>query len=220
MRFAAIAVLVLVGSCFTFSAETSQPLANGSRTTVSDSDLAIQLPIDLVEAGDYAVSIKRQFGSPEEERLLRLAEAAFPIHVDRRARAPAELHLPKQKGLEWSRGGFDDVPIADVVCSRAVRHYWDVCIGYRTNSQFIPGRSFNSTRLAYTAALLRIEHYSHGGDTYRDVYVAELSLSWLQSCGELCGMCFRRVKEVVLNSRGDVLAVYVDHPTNNMMTVS
>ena len=112
------------------------------------------------------------------------------------------------------------MPIADVVSTRAVRYYMDVSIGYRTNSEFIPGRRFLKTSLDYSAALVRRDHYSHAGDAFRDVYVASLTLSWSQSCGGLCGMAFRRVKEVVLSPEREVLAVYVDDPVNNVMKVS
>jgi len=62
--------------------------------------------------------------------------------------------------------------------------------------------------------------YVRSGKTFKDVYVAEMILTWGQVCGGLCGYGFTRNKVVVLKADGEIVYVFLDDPVNSSSWVS
>lgn len=82
---------------------------------VSPEDLALSLPPAISDTcGDYRVLVERTYGSPEEARLLRIAEALYPPRDTLEAaieRAHFKLDdVPDVKDLWWS-SSFDGIRI-------------------------------------------------------------------------------------------------------------
>jgi hypothetical protein len=57
--------------------------------------------------------------------------------------------------------------------------------------------------------------YERAGKTFNNVYVANMTLTWAQVCGGLCGSGFTRNKIVVMSPSGEILDMFLDDPVNN-----
>src|SRR5262249_29693270 len=115
----------------------------------------------------------------------------------------------------WGYTDNDEIESTTVITARAVRYYYDLSIALRKNPDMPSGFQATETSLNYSATMKRIDHFSHAGDAFDDVYVADLNLEWRFRCGAICGMGFTRNKIVVLARNGDVLALYLDNPVNS-----
>ncbi len=127
-------------------------------------------------------------------------------------------HDPPQE--IWGMRGNDEIQSAQIVTSRAVRYYYDLTMAVGRDPHLPSGFDPVNTNLKYTASIKHFDHYSHKKDTFDNAYVADLTLEWSFVCGGLCGMGFTRNKLVVLNSDGDVVALYLDAPENSQSWVS
>jgi hypothetical protein len=185
---------------------------------VYEPDMAIELP-QVNEKDDFGtVKIAREFGSLTEEGLLRKSEAVYP--------GPSEMlrmFFANWAGWPYGQSGpmepFWGVPAKEkhdlsVVTARAVRYYYDERQDYTKNPKLGPIAEVSRMTLDYNGVIRHFDRYTHAGTTFKDVYVADMTLMWDFSCGGLCGGSCQRNKVVVLDQHGDVTALFLDAPMN------
>lgn len=190
---------------------------------VYEPDIAIELPQTSEDEGQYKIQIARSFADRREEAMLRKAEAVYPgpdkmVHDLFRSYWANES--PREMAPLWGVLGNDNIESTTTVTARAVRYYYDLSLAERKNPTLPTGFTAMSSSLKYEAAIKYFNQYSHGEETFNRVYVADLTLEWAFVCGGLCGMGFTRNKVVVLDSEGDVTAMFLDAPVNSVSWVS
>ena len=198
---------------------------NNARWFVYPPDMDIRLPQTSDKDGRNTIQISRSFSDSNEEEMLRRAEAVYSSPSKMIANVFRSLgywegKLPEEMGPIWGSLGNDNLLSADVVTARAVRYYYDLSLAAKANPHLATGFDAVASGLKYTAVIRHSDRYSHSGDTFEHVYVADLTLQWSFTCGGLCGMGFTRNKLVVLDEAGKVLAMYLDAPTNSESWVS
>ena len=206
-------------------AQFLQNLTTGQKAAwiVYEPDMAIQLPQTSEEEGPYKIQIARSFAGRMEEAMLSKAEAVYPAPnkmIQDLFRSYGPNQLPKEMTPLWGIPGNDNIELTTTVTARAVRYYYDLSVAARRDSALPTGFTAMGSSLKYAAGIKYFNQYSHGEDTFQRVYVADLTLEWGFVCGGLCGMGFTRNKVVVLDSQGDVVAMYLDAPVNSELWVS
>lgn len=193
---------------------------------IYEPDLSIEIPQARQPEGSNRVEIIRRFKGEREEAMLRRAEAVYPgvdSMVAKVAGSPAFFAQFAPLGNEplWWDSAHSGIREAYVVTSRAVRYYYDLSQELRTDPQrVLPGWGRWQTSLKYVATIDYHNQYERGRENFRDVYVGELNLQWSQVCGGLCGAGYKRSKVVVLDQRGNVVAMFLDAPANRGAWVS
>jgi hypothetical protein len=201
---------------------------------VYEPDMTIQLPQTSEPKGPYKIEISRSFANSNQEAMLRKAEAVYSSPSDMVAKVFRSLDdwEPDGQGNErtreraplWGMRGNDEIQSTQIVTARAVRYYYDLTLAVRQNPHLPSGFDALNTDLKYTATIKHFDHYSRKHDdkedSFENVYVADLTLKWGFGCGGLCGMGFTRNKLVVLNDKGEVIAMYLDAPENSSSWVS
>jgi hypothetical protein len=188
-------------------------------------DLEIELPATSQLEGAFPMELHRSFGNAEEAAMLTKAEAVYsgPSQmvgkVFRSIGYWASLQQPEMAPI-WGERGNDDIQQTEVVTARAVRYYYDLTLAVRQNLHLPSGFTAVHTNLKYDASIKHYDTYAHSKEQFENVYVADLNLEWGFTCGGLCGMGFTRNKLVVLNSQGEVIAMYLDSPVNSESWVS
>jgi len=191
---------------------------------VYEPDMMIDLPQTSDDKGRYKIYITRSFAQGEEA-MLRRAEAVYPGPSDMIQDVVTSFgaqvdETAKEMAPIWGSHGNDNIELTKTVTARAVRYYYDLSVAAKKNPHMPSGFTALATALKYDAKIKYFEHYSHGRDTFDNVYVADLTLEWTFQCGGLCGMGFTRNKLVVLDSQGNVVALYFDAPVNSQSWVS
>lgn len=192
---------------------------------VHEPDMDIDLPQTSEKEGPYKIEISRSFADSSEEMMLRKAEAVYPspskmVEDVFRSLGHWEQQNPGEMAPAWGRRGNDNIQSTDVVTARAVRYYYDLTQAARRDPHLATGFDAQYTDLQYHAVIKHVDEFVHNKDTFENVYVADLTLQWSFICGGLCGMGFTRNKLVVLDSEGNVIAMYLDSPLNSQSWVS
>ena len=203
----------------------SAPDAN-ARWLIYEPDLSIEIPQVTQREEHNPVEIVRSFRDEREAAMLRRAEDVYPSADEMAARVAREPRFfaqfaPLEDEPLWWDSAYGRIKAVSVITARAVRYYYDLSQDFRTNPQRrIPGWGRWITNLRYIATINHHEEYARGQETFRDVYVADLNLTWSQRCGGLCGAGYGRNKVVVLDRQGNVLAMFLDAPQNRGVWVS
>jgi hypothetical protein len=192
---------------------------------VYEPDTGIDLPQTSEKEGPFKMEISRSFGDPKEEAILRTAEAVYSGPAKMVEEVFRSLSYWANEPLDemapiWGMRGNDEIQSTEIVTARAVRYYYDLTRTVRQNPHLPSGFDAVNTNLKYVGAIKHFDRYSHKKDNFENVYVADLTLEWGFVCGGLCGMGFTRNKLVVLDSRGEVIAMYLDAPANSQSWVS
>jgi hypothetical protein len=179
----------------------------------------IELPEDLHWDGPYAVLIERK----GPRRYLRMAETVLPAREVVVA-AIAETHFrlweePSDSDLWWT-GWADGVRLPYAVNALAVSYYLDASKALRRRDfsgiqspDAAPGDEpfrLESSEFTYRANATYYDHYDRDGQDFRNVFVAQLGLSWRASPGLGVGMAFTLGRVVVMDADGGVVAVFGD----------
>jgi hypothetical protein len=177
----------------------------------------------------YRILIKREYASPEEERLLAKAESVYknPQTVEpellRQWRYLAEDYSILPEGEpKWWTGRSDGTFATELVTTGAVLYYYNLSQDFRINAGRLKDGSFQfiSSTLKYESSIKKMDVYERAGRSFSDVYVANMTLTWGQVCGGLCGSGFTRNKIVVMNTSGEILEMFLDDPVNRSSWVS
>lgn len=92
----------------------------------------------------------------------------------------------------------------------------------RNNNGILKANTFTflSSSLKYEASIKKVDAYERAGKSFTNVYVANMTLTWAQVCGGLCGFGFTRNKIVVLSLSGEIVGMFLDDPVNRRSWVS
>ncbi len=204
--FLAFGLLLLV-SAFT-AAQQEQ------RFIVDTEDLSHPLTIKKSNrSGSHTVYISRRFANEGEEKLVRIAEAVYPARseVTQKGDPIRKTEAGVSKERLWWCKEFDGVRIPYAITKSAVAYYLEVSKEFEKKKPREPFWSnMKSSSLMYSASITRKESYQTGEVTRKDVYVVSMKLEWSQYCGKLCAMWFEKSRTIVLNQKGEVLAVEGD----------
>ena len=176
-------------------------------------DLKIELPETDENDTPFKTQITKTYRGSYEEEMLRKAEAVYPRasrsadDVFRSSEAWVD-HIPRPMTPIWGGTGNDNIQEAEVVTASAVRYYYELTITARQNPKLPTGFTARRTNLKYNASINYFEKYSHKGENFADVYIADLTLVWGFNCGGLCGVGFTLNKVVVLDRGGNVLTMF------------
>jgi hypothetical protein len=192
---------------------------------VYEPDMGVELPPTSVTEGPYKIQISRTFSDSNEEQMLRKAEAVYSSPSKMIADVLGSLNYWASKPSEemapiWGMTGNDNIQSTNVVTARAVRYYYDLWLAAKSNPRLPTEFDALSIGLKYEGLIKHFDRYSHSGDNFENVFVADLTLQWGFTCGSLCGMGFTRNKLVVLDAYGNVVAMYLDAPVNSESWVS
>ncbi len=204
--FLAFCLLLLV-SAFT-AAQQEQ------RFRVDTEDLSHPLTIKkLNRSGSHTVNISRRFANEGEEKLVRIAEAVYPARseVTQKGDPVRKTGAGVNKDRLWWCNEFDGVLIPYAITKSAVAYYLEVSKEFGKRRPREPFWSnMKSSSLMYSASITRKESYQTGEVTRKDVYVVSMKLEWSQYCGKRCAMWFEKSRTIVLDEKGEVLAVEGD----------
>ena len=183
---------------------------------LSNHDLALELP-RLRDAPPYHATVRRSFGSPEEERLLRIAESTYPtpeaIQHDLEPWYPELPPNPENEELWWFEA-FDGVRIPYALTRASVAYYLRLTGAFRAGDFDSVGTfPMQSSSVEYTATIERRSEFIYEGNRFEDVYVVEMDLSWTDVCGNLCALWFSKKRTVVLSLDGELRALFGDGVT-------
>lgn len=175
----------------------------------------------------YPILITREYGSPDEERLLAKAESLYknpkPIEPEllRQWRYIAEdAVFPDGEPKWWS--GRADILATELVTTEAVLYYYNISHALRSKEGKLTENSFKflSSSLKYEGSIKKMDVYERAGRSFHNVYVANMTLTWAQVCGSLCGSGFTRNKIVVMSPSGEILEMFLDDPVNRRSWIS
>ena len=191
--------------------------------------LLATIPSENIRHPRHPILIKREYSSPAEGKLLAKAESVY------KNPATFEPELLKQWSYfaendavipdgepKWWTSGKQTVLAADVVTTEAVLYYYNISHALRSKAGKLKDNSFkfSSSRLRYDASIKKMDVYERAGRSFDNVYVANMTLTWAQVCGDLCGSGFTRNKIVVMSPSGEILGMFVDDPVNRMSWIS
>ena len=191
--------------------------------------LMATIPCDKNRGGNYSVVIKREFCSPDEEKLLAKAESVYknpePVESDllkqwRRYADPNEV-LPDGQPKWWT--AMPDVILStELLTTEAVLYYVNITQTLRSKGGKLKEKSntFSHANLKYEASIKKMDAYERAGKSFKDVYVANMTMTWAQVCGNLCGYGFTRNKIVVMSPTGEILEMFIDDPRNDKAWIS
>ena len=186
--------------------------------------LLATIPTENSRAGNYSILIKREYGSRDENKLLAKAETLYknPDRVDlellKQWRYNAEPYVILPDGEpKWWGGPTSSIQTAELVSTGAVLYYYNISQSFRSNEGKLNSDSFRflSSTLKYEASIKKMDVYERSGKSFNNVYVANMTLTWGQVCGGLCGSGFTRNKIVVMSPSGEILEMFLDDPVNN-----
>lgn len=186
--------LLLVALGFVvFGCSEETPLSPGHALTAGAA-LVDSLPASLVDTtGPYDIVIARSIES-RLMRYLRIAEGT-----------------PPTRGSDWRFYGFDGVAIPSAITSDAVSYYIGLSRDFQ-NGDFSGSNGIRmiGSAVTYRGSVSFQASTTVAGNTYRNVFVVQMNLSWFDYCGDLCAMGFDRTRTVVITPGGLVLQVSGD----------
>ena len=188
---------------------------------LSNHDLGLELP-KFEDTPPYRATVRRSFGSPDEERLLRIAESTYPTPVTiQRDLEPWYPELPPNPENEdiWWYDSFDGVRIPYALTRASVAYYLRLTEAFRAGDFDSVGTfPMQSSSVEYTATINRRADFVYEGNRFGDVYVIEMELKWGDVCGNLCGLWFTKSRIVVLSLDGKLRAQFGDGVTPFMVS--
>lgn len=191
--------------------------------------LLATIPSEDRKDPNHSILIKREYGSPDEEKLLVKAEALY------KSPEPVELELLKQWNHfaqesvdipagepKWWSGEVNTLLAAELVTTEAVLYYYNISLELINKQGKLKDNSFKfvHSSLKYEASIKKMDVYERAGRNFSGVYVANMTLTWGELCGGLCGFGFTRNKIVVMSPSGEILAMFLDDPLNRLSWIS
>ena len=178
----------------------------------SERDLKIVVKDESIDSKNHKSVIARTNASPAEVDLIRTAEALYPDLSKLDEKSPfKQIEVLPENETEpyWSGGSFDGVKIALTISTRALQYYHEMSATFRSDKN--PTRiTMNGTSFEYSAKVERRSQFAINTETFKEVRVVTMRLSWSQYCGNLCAMVFSTSKIVVFGLDGRPVAMYID----------
>jgi hypothetical protein len=137
--------------------------------------------------GEFTYSIRRGWPDSTGERLLRVAESVYPprdIPVRIASRNGYELGGDSAHISLWWFKGIDAARVPYAVTAGALEHYLSLTRLYRERRFREAGtRPLFRSKLVYRATIAERDTFRIGSDSFRDVWVATLTLLWTYDDG-------------------------------------
>ena len=187
------------------------------------------IPTEGSRHARHRISIKREYGSFGEEKLLAKAESVYKnpetveIELLKEWRAVAEPNFVLPDGApKWWTGPVDTILSTELVTTEAVLYYYNTSLAFIDKDGKLKENSFTflESSLIYEASIKKMDVYEHAGKSFNNIYVANMTLTWAQVCGSLCGYGFTRNKIVVMSPSGEILEMFLDDPVNRSSWIS
>jgi hypothetical protein len=200
-----------------------------ARWAVYSPGLLATIPTENTRASKYSILIKREYGSPDEEKLLAKAESLYknPDRVDlellKQWNYNAEPYVILPDGEpKWWTNEVNGILSTELVSTNAVLYYYNISQTLRSNDGKLNEKSFKflSSNLKYEASIKKWDLYERAGKSFNNVYVANMTMTWGEMCGSLCGYGFTRNKIVVMSLSGEILEMFLDDPANSRSWIS
>jgi hypothetical protein len=173
--------------------------------------------------GDFTCSIERNTSDTTAARLLAIAECLYP---------PRNLvaRMAEQKGYEfgsdtvgvplWWSKGTNERRIPYAATRAALEFYLKLTQKYRDREYREPGtQPMFSSALVYRASSARREEFELEDKSFRDVYVANVVMSWTYDNGTFLPFVASR-RTVVFTPAGEILAVDGDGQATEEVSIS
>lgn len=201
------------------------PTAPGTGTPIiySLTSRHVQITYHPPTGGGCSIEVTRAFRTPEEERLIGIAEVTYPL---RDAIAPPDVAMlrpiPARKHLWWL-GPDEGLRVPYAVTMDALLYYIDRVqrYGRGTPPDKEPG-AMPVSHLNYSASVTHQSSFARDKATYLDVHVVELRLEWAAGSVGNNGMSsaagFTLDRTVLINRNGQVVAVFGDRAASLLVT--
>jgi hypothetical protein len=147
-----------------------------------------------------SVAIHRTYADSMAMRLLRLAESTPPDTAELFKVMNSQVKQaipPAEKNGVWWCNVLGGVRVAYAITDKAVKYYADYTLDRIA-------RGGGVTKMTYIADLKYYENYGSASDTYSQVYVAQMSLTFQEGIG------FSKQRIVVFDKNGLLLKIYGD----------
>jgi hypothetical protein len=147
-----------------------------------------------------SVAIHRTYADSMAMRLLRLAESTPPDTAElfKVMNSQAKQAIPPaEKNGVWWWNVIGGVRVAYAITDKAVKYYAD-----HTLDRIARGGGV--TQMTYNTDLKYYDNYGYASDTYTQVYVAQMSLTFQEGIG------FSKQRIVVFDKNGQLLKIYGD----------
>lgn len=160
----------------------------------------------------FKVSISRKFADKQEERLLKIAEALYPVTEEKEKKCSAPV-LRNPTEIDWACGVFDGYLIPFAVTKSTVAYYLKQTEDFRKGK-----KQMKTSSLKYNAGVRFSRNFQLKGQKFTDVYIVSMNFNWSHVCGELCALAFGKVRTVIMDKTGKVLLVTGDEETPVMVS--
>lgn len=171
-----------------------------------------------VQWGSHPVTIKRSYVDVKQAKLIQLAEATMPKKEDvikaMRSRGRQAFDTANTEN-PWWYDAFDGVFIPYAITAEGLSYYVALSDSFRKgNYSETKGIKMEETSLVYTADIAIHEQFNYEGETFNNVSVVTMNLSWYQYCGNVCAMRFEKKRIVIFDDKGLILRIFHDGITN------
>lgn len=185
---------------------------------LSCSDKVTNPDNEIVQSqNEYTKQIERIYSNDFEKNLITIAESIYPPRDSVLSVTPPELLPFIPDSNYWFYQTFDGVVIPYAITSEAIIYYSEIIdtLKSRQNS-FIYKAVFS-----YSAKVTFNNIYIFEGidpmtglplqsETFNDVYVISMDLSWDHYCGPECGLYIDHKRIVVFDNQGNLIKIFYD----------
>ena len=166
---------------------------------------------------EYTKHIQRNFSNEFEKNLITLAESIYPPRDSVLSVTPTELIAFIPDSNYWFYQSFDGVNIPYAITNEAIVYYSEIIDALNTSqNSFIYKAVFN-----YTATSTFYDTYIFAGidpitglpmqsETFNNVYVISMDLSWDHFCGPVCGLYIDHKRIVLFDIQGNLIKIFYD----------
>jgi hypothetical protein len=177
------------------------------------------IPEDEIEqpTKEYKKNIERIFSNEFERNLIALAESIYPRRDSVLSVTPTELIPFIPDSNYWFYQAFDGVNIPYAITNEAIVYYSEIIDELNASqNSFIYKAIFNYTATAafYNTFIFEGLDPFTGlplqSETFNNVFVVSMNLSWDHFCGPLCGLYIDHKRIVVFDNQGNLIKVFYD----------
>jgi len=212
---------------------------NNTKYEIKQEDLVMEFPETPPDTSKYfTVEIQRPDSSNRfdelvwrndlsynyrlEHKLLNIAESLYlpsEILFPPNPHGNAIKNQPNRERYVWASSKHDGVKVARSVTKSAIKYYIDKIEEFRrADSSGASNLKILRASFKYRASLTKIPKYDPQSNSYKTSYIVILYLEWEQYCGNLCALSFSRMRIVIFNEAGDIVAVYGEGPYSITMS--
>lgn len=159
----------------------------------------------------HQITVRREAADKKQAAMIAAAEAAQPSNKVL-LQAAGAAGLPPGDKVWWYKEELG-IRIPCAITADAIAYYSDLVGKY--GKQDLKRYAEPSSRLDYHASVAFHNKFEHQGQTFKDVHVVTLKLTFSQNfvATQSEGMQFQKDRTVILNAEGKVLHITGDGPT-------